>query len=264
MSPAMPISSGKDRSRLEKNVYPQFYALEKDNWWFAGMRDICQSQISQFEPSWKEGLLLDIGCGTGLWQKELQRFGNTIGLDLSNEALSFCQSRNLTKLIRASAIKLPIVADTFSLVTAMGVIEHLDDDNQALAEIYRVLVPGGYALILTSAYSLLWSYHDALVHHKRRYLATELKKQLADSGFRICTLSYVNFILFPIIAPIRIVQRLRHYTPSDDVNLTDLFNVKEPLNSLLLGILKMEAFLLKFMRLPFGVGIVALVQKPAQ
>ncbi len=247
---------------MEKEVYRQFFELERDNWWFAGMRSIYHKQILRLGLATSDQLVLDVGCGTGIWTQQLGSLGTTIGLDASKEALDFCQSRALTGLLQASACSLPFCSDSFSVVTAFGVIEHIDEDLDMLAELYRVSRPGGYVFLLTSAYRFLCSYNDDFVQHKRRYLRSELRDKVQGVGFDIEKTSYINTILFPGIAAVRMLQRFKRFCPASAEETTKVFDKKGLQNKALRRVLDIEAFLLRFMSFPFGVGLLCIAKKP--
>jgi len=245
---------------MRKNIYQKFYDIEETNWWFKGMHDLLLDLISANLKFHVKSKLLDIGCGTGLWPKYLSRFGNVYCLDNSREAIKFCAARNLNKLIVGQAEELPYKDECFDFVSAIGVVEHLDDDQLLLREINRILKPGGYMVLLTSAFDFLWSAHDDLVHHKKRYRKKTIETLLIQAELESLKISYVNSILFPGIAGIRIIQKLINWIPAKN-DVTKIFTVSEFLNNLLFKILRLESSLLKHMCFPFGVGIVALAQK---
>jgi len=112
---------------------------------------------------------LDVGCGTGFWTKELETFGQMCGLDVAPEALHFSRKRGINRLVRGTTEYLPFRAESYELITATGVIEHLCDEEGFVHDLYRVCKSEGYILLLTSAYEFLWSRHDEIAQHKRRY-----------------------------------------------------------------------------------------------
>lgn len=246
---------------MEKGVYQQFYELEATHWWFVGMHSICRAILTHHRVHSHERLL-DVGCGTGLWLTQMTSLGQAYGCDISSEALAFCRSRNLQQLVQASGECLPFPEGSFSLITALGVIEHVENDLQMLSEIYRVCEPGGMFFLLTSAYPFLWSYHDEAVHHHRRYWARELKAKIAAVGFEALKVSYVNAILFPAILGVRLVQRLVGWEPNEKDRTPDIFRVPVIINRLLTLLLVLEGPVLKYTRFPFGVGLIVLAQKP--
>lgn len=251
---------------MEHGVYQQYYDLEQHHWWFAGMRAICQSvlkRISGLSP--ETSLCLDVGCGTGLWTKQLESFGTTWGLDVSEEALKFCRERGIHRVILAPGEEIPFSDRHFDIITSLGVIEHVTDHERFAAELHRVCKPGGYALLLTSAFPMLWSQHDDIVHHKRRYRKRGFEAVLQTAGFNIVKCSYVNAVLFPMLLPLRLLQRVLTTKPLLVGQTTsDVFMPPAFLNRLLYQLLVWEARCLPHIDLPVGVGLVALVQRPAE
>ncbi|MGH9428781.1 MAG: class I SAM-dependent methyltransferase [Terriglobia bacterium] len=251
---------------MEKGVYQQFYELEKEHWWFAGMRTLCLTLLKRLQigNDGRGTKCLDVGCGSGLWTKELEAIGQVCGLDVAPEALHFCQERGIDRLVRATAERLPFKAESYGLITALGVIEHLDDEQTFLSELYRVCRPGGYVALLTSAYDLLWSWRDEVVHHKRRYTKGKFARLLAKPGFQLVQHSYVNTFLFLPILVFRLGQRLKGAPTVPQKHLSDVFIPAPLVNKFLYGLLWTEARLLNIVNLPFGVGLFAIVQKPSR
>ncbi|MCS6860255.1 MAG: class I SAM-dependent methyltransferase, partial [Abditibacteriales bacterium] len=202
--------------------------------------------------------LIDVGCGTGANLTLLERFGDVIGLDAALLALSFCQQRRHHLLVQASAMSLPFADASADVITALDVLEHLEDDVGALCELHRVLRPGGYLLATVPAYQWLWSEHDEALHHKRRYGARELRCKVEAAGLQIIKLSYAISAVLPIIAAFRFAQRLR---PRTGAPKTAHIRLPRPLNQLLVAYLKCEASILRFACLPCGVSLVCVAQK---
>ena len=249
---------------METRVYEQFYEVEREHWWFAGMRALNRAMLKQLQIG-TDGYAtrcLDVGCGTGLWTKELETFGQTCGLDVAPEAMHFCRKRGIDRLVRGTAGRLPFRADSYGLITAIGVIEHLDDEKGFLSELCRVCRPGGYILLLTSAFSFLWSRHDEIVHHKRRYTRGQMGRLLSASGFEVVRNTYVNmFLLFPILV-FRLLRRIVGVPAGLENESPDVFMPGSLMNELLYAILRVETRLLHFMSFPFGVGVLAIARKP--
>jgi 2-polyprenyl-3-methyl-5-hydroxy-6-metoxy-1,4-benzoquinol methylase len=246
---------------LERDVYGRFFALETRNWWFAGMRAIFREQFRSLSIP-LGARLVDVGCGTGIWTRELGRYGRTIGVDFAREALVHCRARKLTGLVQASGLQLPFRAESCAVVTAFGVVEHIEDDVGLLEEFARLVQPGGHVLLLTSAYRFLWSEHDDFVHHKRRYTRAELLEKLRKVGLEPRKLTHVNTVLFPAVAVGRAVQRMGFLKPGSAGETTDIFDVGPALNRVLLGVLKLESRWLRYWSFPFGVGLACVAQKP--
>ena len=232
------------------------YEVEKSYWWFAGKRDIIRAVLAGLGGA--DRRILDIGCGCGLNTVNLNRFGLTFPLDISEKALCFCRERGLKRLVRSGVKPLPFKDNSFELIVASDLIEHLDDDSSALKEFYRVLKKKGIILLTVPAHPFLYSYHDRALGHKRRYKRSELEKKVKESGFFIERLTCFNMFLLPLAF---LVRRFKS-TKTDTKDKSDFFT-KLPclLNILFFAFLKLESFCIKTFNLPFGVSILILGKK---
>ncbi|MFH1593903.1 MAG: class I SAM-dependent methyltransferase [Candidatus Omnitrophota bacterium] len=247
---------------MESDIYKQWYEFEKDHWWTMGMRRMCGDMLNRFCTSQKDVAILDIGCGTGGLTRTLGHFGNVYGADISEEAVAFCKKRGIRGLVRTSAENAGFKRNSFSTIIAFCLIEHIAKEEAFLKEMHRILKKDGHLVILTSAFQFLWSRHDDLAHHKRRYTSRSLKQIMQESDFSIKKLSYVNSFLFPGIAAIRIMQRYGYFcAPKEDRFLLDVFYVPRLLNKILYRILRIESKMLKFINFPFGVGLICVGKK---
>ncbi len=200
---------------MEQQLYENTYRSEQSHWWFVGRRTLILDQVRRWYPDRTDLAILDVGCGTGLNMKYLARYGQVTGADLSSTALNFCRARGHHRLIKAPVEHLPIPDNTFDMVSALDIIEHLDDDVTALREIHRVLKPGGRVFILVPAYMFLWSLQDEISSHRRRYVASQLQRAIVSAGLRVERLTYANTLLFPVILGGRMALKVRRrYTNS--------------------------------------------------
>ena len=240
--------------------YQQMYDLETFYWWFIARRKLIREIVADHVSRPEETTILDVGCGTGLNQEMLAQFGRVFGTDSSEEALRFSRQRDVENLVLSDAEALQFADETFELVTALDVLEHVDDDLKALAEIWRVMKPGALLVVTVPAYGFLWSEHDEALHHHRRYAAHELRNKLVNAGFEVERSTYfISLLFFPILF-MRIVQNLRKKSlrPS-----TSHVILPKWLNGALVKVLDLERWFLRFANLPFGVSIVCTARKPA-
>jgi SAM-dependent methyltransferase len=234
------------------------YRLESFYWWFVARRKLLDSILKRLTKESRRPLILDAGCGTGINFSVLTKYGETFSSDTSEEALKFSKSRGVERLARCRVERLPFGAETFDLITALDMLEHIDDDLCALAELSRVAKTDGLLIITVPAYGFLWSEHDEALHHRRRYAASELRNKLARAGFEVEWVSYYITLLF---FPILLVRLLQSIFKKSVYPKTSHILLPAWLNSLLIVILDLERFLLRWIKLPFGVSLVCLARK---
>jgi len=214
--------------------------------------------LSRYAPQ-NHGKVLDVGCGPGTTMSYLKKFGQVIGIDISSDAVKFCRDSGHKYTMCASAEKLPIKDEEFSLITMLDVLEHIEDDMQVLHELARICKPNGIILLTVPAYRFLWGDIDEICKHKRRYTASELCARLRAAGLHIERVSYMNALLLPVTWPSR---RWKAMTGKNKP-LKSPFEKKYPawLSHILESLFKLEASFLKTWDLPFGVSIICVVRK---
>lgn len=244
---------------MQAHTYPIMYQVEGTHWWFVGRRKIISSFVEQIirDSGNEHPRILDVGCGTGANLEMLSKYGEAEGVDVSPDALTFCRNRGLKQVKLGQAEKLPYEDASFELATGLDVIEHLDDDLEGLSEMYRVLRPGGYALIFVPAFMFLWGVQDDISNHRRRYTLPQISESLRRAGFELQRASYVNLTFFLPILIGRWLMRLTGLRPESENNLTLGF-----LNGFLAAILGAEASLLKHINFPFGVSVISVARRP--
>jgi 2-polyprenyl-3-methyl-5-hydroxy-6-metoxy-1,4-benzoquinol methylase len=246
---------------------------ERTNWWFTARERILLDVMRREVPSVRASIdaahdartadnarvrLLDIGCGGGGFLETVSRFGNVTGLDASIDAVAFARTRGITVLLGQLPHDVPLGNGAFDVVTMLDVLEHIENDRAALHSAMNLLVPGGFVVITVPAYPFLWSFHDTVNGHKRRYTRGELGERLAECGLVVRKLSYFNSFLFPPIAAVRVLRKLTGQRQTADSPV-----VPRPANFVLDQVFGAERWLLRRASLPFGVSILALAQKPA-
>ena len=238
-------------------MYRIFFEIQKKHWWFVTKKSIVIDTIHRYFHTKADVKVLDIGCGSGLMLSALERIGQTYGMDMSDEAISFSKelfSGRVEKGFLPNQV--PFDKDFFNLITALDVIEHIDEDVEALKAIRALLVADGKAVITVPACMWLWSNFDEMNEHKRRYTLAELKQKLELAGFSIEKISYYNTILFPVVFVVRMLNNLLGRNGSSDMDMPN-----KPLNFTLEKIFGFEKYLLRFINLPFGVSVIAVVKK---
>ncbi len=236
--------------------YEVMFEVEDHHWWFVGRRAVVFALIEDALENCSGLRILDIGCGTGATMDHLKRYGQPHGVDLSELPLSFSRRRGHHRVLRANAAELPFEDEAFDLITALDVVEHLDDDVKGLSEIRRVLKPGAPAVIFVPAFQALWGPNDVQSGHKRRYRLNQLRAAVEAAGLRVERASYANFAMFmPIWLGRKILTLLGRAEQAEN-------RINHPLiNHLIARIFSSEANWLRKRALPFGVSIVCVARK---
>ena len=155
---------------MERNYYSEYFELEDRHWWFVGRRVILLSVLDRYVGRDRALQLLDFGCGTGTMAQHLAGFGTVEALDADHEAVAFCRQRGVSRVTHLEGATVPFDDARFDVVTALDVLEHIEDDSTTLAELRRVLRPDGTLLCTVPAFPFLWGPQDEISHHFRRYV----------------------------------------------------------------------------------------------
>src|SRR4029077_8814452 len=128
--------------------------------------------------------ILDAGCGSGRNMVELSRYGTVSAIEVSPASVALARERCAGEVVEGSVLEMPFADASFDLAASLDVIEHLEDDVGALRELRRVVAPGGCLLATVPAYQWLWSGHDEVNHHHRRYTRASLARAGEHAGWR--------------------------------------------------------------------------------
>ena len=240
--------------------YEVMYRQEQAYWWFVSRSELLHHYLREQLALAPGARILDLGCGTGANLEVLSRYGDAMGADFSQAALAFCRRRALPRLVLGDGQRMPVRDGSFDLVASMDSLEHIPDDNAALAEMFRMLKPGGKLLITVPAFGFLWSEHDEALQHLRRYSAAELTDKLRHAGFRVGKMTHVLFFLF---LPVLLMRILQNFTKSGTHPRTSITSLPGWADHVLLWINRLEMLLLRWLNFPVGVTIVAVATKPS-
>ena len=238
---------------MERVVYQQMAELDDRHWWYRARRHIIAELIRREVRPRSDARILEIGCGTGHNLAMLGGFGHVDGLELDDEARALSEQRLGRKVMSSPLPELAGVADRhYDLIGAFDVIEHIDDDDAALASIAAKLKPGGKFVMTVPAHQWMWSAHDVVNHHKRRYSKRSLKQLVERSPMQLDKVGYFNSLLFPLAVAERAASKLRG-KDSADVKLPPV-----PLNTALEKVFQAEGYLVGRLPLPPGLSLFAI------
>jgi len=249
------------QTQLSKEMQQHTYAImnrvEDSHWWYVGRRAILESFLEGIikKSEVRNPKILDVGCGTGGNLEMLAKFGAAEGVDVSDEALEFCKSKGLN-VHKGLAESLPFADQSFDVVTALDVVEHLDDDAAGLKEMNRVLKTGGRTLIFVPAFMWLWGVQDDVSNHRIRYTKRQITGRLERAGFEIERATYANVTFFAPILAGRTLMKITGIKPESENNV----NISA-LNGVFGKLFAAEKFWLKKFNFPFGVSIVVAATK---
>lgn len=246
---------------MEHEHQERYYELGRSYWWLAGKYRIIADVIRRrFKPARRDARVLDLGCGPGNLLDYLAPHGEPFGSDYSSDALRFCAGRGYRRLFRADFHSLPLRSSSFDLVTCIDVLEHLEDDRSAFAELVRILRPGGLLIVSVPAFQFLWGDHDTLYGHHRRYTTGQVRARMQAVGLCVVKLSYFEPLF---VLPLLVYRNLKKLLLRGESirSRDDFVQLFPPLNTLLCHLIAAERFPLRFLNFPFGVTILAVARK---
>ncbi len=244
---------------MNPEMYDAHDRLEDRHWWFEGRRRVIREVLQRHLLPRANRRLLDVGCGTGGMFPMLSEFGAVDGAEASPDALERARRKFPERRIESCDLPSTLPEGTWDVVTAFDVIEHLDQPVESLRTMRQRLPFDGQVVVTVPAFQFLWSQHDVVNHHRRRYSRMELVSQLSSAGLRVTFCSYYNTLLFPAVAAARIAEKL---LPSGLMKQSDsdLEETSAPINRVLTTLFGSERLAVGRTQLPFGVSLIAVAQ----
>ncbi|MBK7965268.1 MAG: class I SAM-dependent methyltransferase [Bacteroidetes bacterium] len=191
---------------MDINYFKEYYTLERSHWWFTARKNILESQIHKLVTT-SSLKILNIGVATGSTSEMLSKYGEVTSVEFDHECCEFLRSELKMEVIEGSITELPFQSHTFDLICAFDVVEHVEDHEKAVLEMKRVCKSQGTVFCTVPAFSFLWSQHDDVNHHIRRYTGREFSTLFSNSG-KITYSTYFNFFLFLPVACFRLFSRI--------------------------------------------------------
>ncbi len=237
---------------MERAAYREMADLDQRHWWYQARREILEDLIRRTIRPPKDAQILEIGCGTGHNLEMLGSFGHVDAIELDDEFRAIAEKRLGRTIASARLPELAGIPDRhYDLIAALDVIEHIDEDAEAIAAIAGKLKPGGKFIMTVPAHPWMWSAHDVVNHHKRRYSKASLRSLIEGSPLRLEKVGYFNSLLFPVAVAERVASKARG---KDDA---DVKLPSAPLNSALRAVFAAERHLVGRLPLPPGLSLFA-------
>jgi SAM-dependent methyltransferase len=227
--------------------------LDERHWWYRARRDVLADLIARRITLPADPRILEIGCGTGHNLEMLRRFGRVDGIEIDPAARAIASKRLGHAVLDSPLPALTGIEDrAYDLIAILDVLEHVVEDREALASMAAKLRPGGKILITVPAHPWMWSAHDVVNHHQRRYTRATLRKVIGEAGLKLEMLGWFNSLLFPLAASARLAGRVTGKEDSDDKL------PPRPVNALFEAIFRLERYAIGRLPLPPGVSLAAI------
>ena len=249
---------------MDRAYYKKYYKHERSHWWFIVRSGIIKDHVNKLAEGKNNLKIFNIGVATGQSTEMLSQFGEVTSLEYDEDCCRFLREELKMDVIQGSIENLPFKDAQFDMVFALDVIEHVDHDDKAVTEMYRVCKDNGIIFVTVPAFMELWSKHDEINHHKRRYRQPQLRALFKNIEGNIIHSTYFNSLLFIPVYVIRmILNRIR--SRKDEANEqgeSDFEVMNYPfINKLAYSIFSLERLLLKVFRFPFGISILLSFKK---
>lgn len=243
---------------MEEIVYHTNFKLENDYWWFIARNQIVKSLILSKTDLQKGSTIIDIGCGTGGFAKLISDYFQPICIDTSQIAIDYCKKRGIENSFISTVSDFDFAQYDIKAAVMLDVIEHIQNDEAILTEVYNKLPKNAWFIATVPAYQFLWSRHDEIHQHFRRYNRFDFNNLLREIGFNVSYSSYFNTFLFlPAVA-----KRFLDKITGADKKINEPVEKVSPLvNSLFKNIFLLEKNLLGKIIFPFGLSIISIARK---
>lgn len=224
--------------------------MQERHFWLQAKREMIDVLMRRATQENRQLNILNIGAGTGEDFKILANYGALTAIDIDAATVALMPDDVVNKKLVADACNMPFSVATFDVIVAFDVLEHIEHDAKAVAEIYRCLKPGGVLVFSVPAFNFLFSKHDEVLGHVRRYNKPMIKKLLQP--FTQTYLNYWFFFLFIPAAFVRLIQRKK----------VNGGTVGTLCNAVFWVVLRIENWLLqKGIRYPWGLSLIGIVTK---
>ncbi len=238
---------------MKPSVYEKMRQTDEVHWWFVARRKILRAALQRLTLP-QNAQILEVGCGPGGNLEMLQAFGTVSAVEPDSSACRVASDRSGIEVVQGNLPdELPFEEQSFDLIAALDVIEHVERDCESVAALTQLLKPGGAMIVTVPAYQWLWSEHDEEHHHKRRYVRAEIARLMRSAQLDVIRCGYFNTLLFPLVTLIRVSKKLFGFPRGADDDLPGAL-----VNTVLQRIMASERALMGLFPLPFGTSILCI------
>lgn len=247
---------------FDPELFQRYARVEAGNFWFVARNALLKREMRRHFAS--PETILEIGCGTGFVLQGIRDVypdAQLSGSDIFTEGLGFAAQRvPSAHLLQMDATAIPF-REEFDLIGSFDVLEHIDDDTRALAQMRDALKPGGGVIFTVPQHPALWSRMDEYAHHKRRYTRAELLEKMAAVGFEVAYVTSFVSLLLPAMWASRVLQR--NAPPAAD-GMDDGLRINPVLNGLFGGLMRVERALMSAgLTFSMGGSLLVVGRKPS-
>ena len=244
---ALPLSVANEG--FADHYFSDLVSLETGHFWFESRNRLLASTLRNHFPAFQT--FLEIGCGTGFVLSGLQKQFRHVrfsGSEIFSSGLAFAHDRlPSVQLFQMDARHIPF-RDEYDVIGAFDVLEHIEEDEDVLRQMYQAVRPGGGILITVPQHPALWSAADDYAFHKRRYTRTEMVSKVQAAGFELVQVtSFVSLLL-----PVMLLSRLRHRHNTETYNPLAEFTINPGINRFLTAVMSLERQIMRYVSLPAG------------
>jgi len=241
---------------MKKSAYQNLAENQQRHWWYKGRRDVIKKTLEKYILN-RDKQILEIGCGAGGNLTMLKEFGTVSAVEMNDFAREYSMTNSGVKVAKGSLPDaLDIPEDLLETVCLFDVLEHVQDDKEALIKIHGLMKSDGQLILTVPAYQWLFGHHDEQLEHFRRYSMRALKRLIKECGFSVTYSSYFNFLLFPVAVLVRVLNNF-----SDKLMPLGTNKPNEKINTLLYKVFKQETKLIPRFKIPFGLSIIVVLKK---
>jgi SAM-dependent methyltransferase len=247
-------------------TFEKVVSAEDKNFWYISRYKILQQLFSKYIGPETQASVLEIGCGTGNVLQSLSKFKNykLMGAEIHLEGLKFAKKRHSDiEFIQMDATNIPF-EEKFEAVGAFDVLEHIEEDELVMKNVYRSLKKKGYFFVTVPQYMFMWSETDEIDCHKRRYSRKELLAKIKNAGFKTEYCSSFVFTLFPFMLVSRLMKRRkkRDKTATIEEAFSELISLPSYINSIFKQMMLLDEWFFRLgIPLPFGGSLVVVARK---